>query len=175
MPQKKNPDIAELVRGKSGRVFGNLMAVLTVVKGLPLAYNSDLQEDKEALFDTVDTATASLTALAAMVTHLEFNEETMAEAASDGFLLATDLAEYLVAAGMPFREAHECTGRIVLFCLENDRTPTDLDVDELRGFSTMFGDDIAVMMTASRSVDRRKAVGGTSRANLKRRLRKLCR
>jgi argininosuccinate lyase len=154
-------------------VYGNLVALLTAIKGLPLAYNSDLQEDKEPLFDTVDTATASLTTLAAMVRHLQFNEEAMAEAASDGFLLATDLAEYLVSAGVPFREAHEITGRIVLECLETDRTPADLSSADLRAFSSAFGDDIAGLMTAARSVDRRKAIGGTSGSNLKRRLRSL--
>ncbi len=173
MPQKKNPDIAELVRGKSGRVYGNLVSVLTTIKGLPLAYNSDLQEDKEPLFDSVDTATGSLTTLAAMVTSLRFNEEAMAAAASDGFLLATDLAEYLVSAGEPFRKAHEVAGNIVLHCLENDISPTDLDAKALRKFSKKFGDDIERLMTPRQSVDRRKVVGGTASSNLKRRLRKL--
>ena len=175
MPQKKNPDIAELVRGKSGRVYGNLVAVLTTIKGLPLAYNSDLQEDKEPLFDSVDTATGSLVALAAMVKSLRFNEKAMAEAASDGFLLATDLAEYLVDAGVPFRKAHECAGNIVLHCLENDTNPADLSLQQLRKFSKKFGDDIKGLMTPRRSIDRRKVVGATASSNLRRRLRKLAR
>ena len=175
MPQKKNPDIAELVRGKSGRVYGNLVAVLTTIKGLPLAYNSDLQEDKEPLFDSVDTATGSLVALAAMVKSLRFNEKAMAEAASDGFLLATDLAEYLVDAGVPFRKAHECAGNIVLHCLENDTNPADLSLQQLRKFSKEFGDDIKGLMTPRRSIDRRKVVGATASSNLRRRLRKLAR
>jgi argininosuccinate lyase len=173
MPQKKNPDIAELVRGKSGRVYGNLIAVLTAIKGLPLAYNSDLQEDKEPLFDSIDTATGSLTALAAMVTSLRFNEKAMAEAASDGFLLATDLAEYLVSAGEPFRKAHEVAGNIVLHCMENNITPTDLSAKDLRKFNRNFGDDIERLMTPRQSVDRRKVVGATAGSNLRRRLRKL--
>jgi len=175
MPQKKNPDIAELVRGKTGRVYGNLVAVLTAVKGLPLAYNSDLQEDKEPLFDTIDTATGSLLTLAAMVKSLRFNEDAMAEAAGDGFLLATDLAEYLVDAGVPFRKAHECAGNIVLYCLENDTSPTQLTLEQLRGFSEKFGSDIVGLMTARRSVDRRKSAGGTAGSNLRRRLKKLSR
>ncbi len=170
MPQKKNPDIAELVRGKSGRVYGNLVALLTTMKGLPLAYNSDLQEDKEPLFDTVDTANASLRTLAAMVRSLRFNTVRMKEAASDGFLLATDIAEYLVAADTPFREAHEITGRIVLACLERGVAPTDLALDELRKFSPAFRRDVVALLTAEQAVARRKAVGGTAGANVRKRL-----
>jgi len=173
MPQKKNPDIAELVRGKSGRTFGNLVAVLTAMKGLPLAYNSDLQEDKEALFDSVDTAVASLTTLAAMLRSLEFDVDVMRDAASDGFLLATDLAEYLVAAGTPFREAHEITGRVVRHCLERGISPVDLSADELREFSNDFGDDVVRLLEPSRSIDRRKSPGGTAGSNLRKRLRRL--
>jgi argininosuccinate lyase len=175
MPQKKNPDIAELVRGKSGRVYGNLVAVLTAIKGLPLAYNSDLQEDKEPLFDSVDAATGSLVTLAAMVKSLRFNEKAMAEAANDGFLLATDLAEYLVDAGVPFRKAHECAGNIVLHCLEKDVSPADLSLRDLRKFSKKFGDDIKGLMTPQKSIDRRKVIGATASSNLRRRLRKLTR
>ncbi|RMF24036.1 MAG: argininosuccinate lyase [Deltaproteobacteria bacterium] len=173
MPQKKNPDIAELVRGKSGRVFGDLMALLTVLKGLPLAYNSDLQEDKEALFDAVDTSTASLEALAALMRSLEFDRRRMAAAAADGFLLATDIAEYLVARGIPFRRAHEITGRIVRWCLDHDTDPTKLSAEELGRFSDAFEDDIARLLTPQRAIARRKAIGGTSGANLRRRLRRL--
>jgi argininosuccinate lyase len=173
MPQKKNPDIAELVRGKSGRVYGNLVSLLTTMKGLPLAYNSDLQEDKEPLFDTVDTANASLRTLAAMIRSLRFNTARMKDAASDGFLLATDLAEYLVAAGTPFREAHEITGRIVLHCLERGVSPTDLSLDEFRKFSKDFSRDLLALLTAEQAVARRKSVGGTSGANVRRRLAEL--
>ena len=173
MPQKKNPDIAELVRGKSGRVYGNLVSLLTTMKGLPLAYNSDLQEDKEPLFDTVDTANASLRTLAAMIRSLRFNTARMKDAASDGFLLATDLAEYLVAAGTPFREAHEITGRIVLHCLERGISPTDLSLDEFRKFSKAFSRDLLALLTAEQAVARRKTIGGTSGVNVRRRLAEL--
>ena len=173
MPQKKNPDIAELVRGKSGRVYGNLVALLTTMKGLPLAYNSDLQEDKEPLFDTADTANGSLRTLAAMIRSLRFNTERMAAAASDGFLLATDIAEYLVAAGVPFRESHEITGRIVLDCLERGIAPTDLSLAELREFSPRFGADIVTLLTPAQAVARRRATGGTAGSNLRRRLKRL--
>jgi argininosuccinate lyase len=173
MPQKKNPDIAELVRGKSGRTLGNLVSVLTVLKGLPLAYNSDLQEDKEPLFDSVDTARSSLAIMAALLGSLRFREERMREAASDGFLLATDLAEHLVAAGVPFRQAHEITGRIVAHCLERGISPTDLTDDELRTFSAAFGPDVRRLLTADRSVSRRKSSGGTAGSNLTRRLASL--
>lgn len=173
MPQKRNPDIAELVRGKSGRTFGNLVAVLTAIKGLPLAYNSDLQEDKEPLFDSVDTATGALGAMASLVASLKFNEEAMREAASDGFLLATDLAEYLVAAGLPFRRAHEITGRIVRHCLDNGISPTDLDTRALRKFSPSFGDDAIAILNTDAAVARRRSAGGTAGRNLKKRLARL--
>ena len=173
MPQKKNPDIAELVRGKSGRTFGNLMAVLTAMKGLPLAYNSDLQEDKEALFDSLDTALGSLGALAAMVRSLTFNESAMAAAASDGFLLATDLAEYLVAAGLPFRQAHETVGRIVRHCLDRGLDLTELSAEDLGRFSEHLGKEAASLLSAEQAVARRRSPGGTSGTNLAKRLRAL--
>jgi argininosuccinate lyase len=173
MPQKKNPDIAELVRGKSGRVFGNLVAVLTAMKGLPLAYNSDLQEDKEPLFDTVDTAVGSLGTLAAMLRSLTFNTERMAEAGCDGFLLATDLAEMLVAAGVPFREAHEIVGRIVGDCLVRGIAPDELDEVELAGYSAAFPADVRRRLTARQAIARRTSPGGTSGTNLRKRLRAL--
>ena len=173
MPQKKNPDIAELVRGKSGRVYGNLISVLTTIKGLPLSYNSDLQEDKEPLFDTVDTATGSLTALAALVRSLAFDTDAMREAASDGFLLSTDIAEYLVQVGLPFRDAHEITGQIVAHCLDRGVEPTDLNLEELKTFSPKFGADVLRCLDPQRAVNRRKAIGGTSGANVTRRLKKL--
>jgi argininosuccinate lyase len=173
MPQKKNPDIAELVRGKSGRVFGNLIAVLTAIKGLPLAYNSDLQEDKEPLFDTVDTANASLRILAAMLRSLTFDAERMAAASSDGFLLATDLAEILVAGGVPFREAHEIVGRIVRDCIARGTSPDRLSAEELHAYSEAFGDHAAERMTPVEAVERRRSPGGTSGDNLKKRLAEL--
>lgn len=173
MPQKKNPDIAELVRGKSGRAFGNLMAVLTVMKGLPLSYNSDLQEDKEALFDSADTAIASVDAMAKLLASLSFDEEAMAAAASDGLLLATDLAEYLVARGVPFREAHEITGRVVRHCLETGVDLGELGAADLRGFSEEFGDDVSTILSAERAVARRRSPGGTSGTNIAKRMKEL--
>ena len=170
MPQKKNPDIAELVRGKSGRVFGNLVSLLTTAKGLPLAYNSDLQEDKEPLFDSVDTAVSSLTILAAMLRSLTFDEDAMRRAASDSFLLATDIAEILVARGVPFRQAHEVVGRIVRHCLEQRIEITSLTSAELERFSPALGGaadrkaraTVASLLTLDQSVTRRLSYGGTS-------------
>jgi len=170
MPQKKNPDIAELVRGKSGRVFGNLVALLTTVKGLPLAYNSDLQEDKEPLFDSIDQAVPSLTVLAAMLRSLTFDEEAMRRAASDSFLLATDLAEILVARGVPFRDAHEVVGKIVRHCLDGKVELTSLSSAELERFSPALGAtgdkkagaSVASLLTLDQAVARRTSYGGTS-------------
>jgi len=183
MPQKKNPDIAELVRGKTGRVYGNLVSVLTAVKGLPLTYNFDLQEDKEPLFDSVDTTLSCLTILAAMVRSLTFVEDTMRTAASDPMLLATDLAEILVARGMPFRQAHAVVGKIVRHCLDSGKALTELDSRELAAFSPLLGADadrragetVAQLLTLDRSVARRASLGGTSPALVKRRLRTLAR
>ncbi|MFN2376394.1 MAG: argininosuccinate lyase [Candidatus Binatia bacterium] len=170
MPQKKNPDIAELVRGKSGRVFGNLVSLLTTAKGLPLAYNSDLQEDKEPLFDSVDTAVPCLTVLAAMLRSLTFDEAAMRRAASDPFLLATDLAEILVARGVPFREAHEVVGRIVRHCLDENVDLTALNSAQLERFSPALGAaadrkegaTVASLLTLEQAVARRTSEGGTS-------------
>jgi argininosuccinate lyase len=173
MPQKKNPDIAELVRGKSGRVFGDLVAVLTAMKGLPLAYNSDLQEDKEPLFDAVDSSVGSLHTLAAMIRSLTFNVERMAEAASDGFLLATDLAEYLVARGLPFREAHEVVGRIVRDCTQRGTAPDALSAAQLARYSDRFGADVTKILNVPSAIARRCSPGGTSGVNLEKRLRAL--
>ncbi|MFT4572677.1 MAG: argininosuccinate lyase, partial [Candidatus Binatia bacterium] len=174
MPQKKNPDIAELVRGKTGRVIGNLVALLTTIKGLPLAYNSDLQEDKESLFDTADTAVASLRTLAAMVRHLTFDEETMRRAASDSLLLATDLAEFLVAEGVAFRDAHEAVGSLVRLAVDTDRGLDELMSGELLAAHAVFDPDkVATILDLDRSIARRTSIGGTSGTLVRRRLRKL--
>jgi len=183
MPQKKNPDIAELARGKSGRVVGNLVSLLVTAKGLPLAYNSDLQEDKEPLFDSVDTALASLTVLAAMVRSLTFDEAAMRRAASDPMLLATDLAEILVARGVPFRQAHEVVGKIVRHCLETGADLTSLDSNTLAAFSPVLGlrgdreagVAVASLLTLEQAVARRTSAGGTSASLVKKRLRVLAR
>jgi len=181
MPQKKNPDIAELVRGKSGRVFGNLVALLTTVKGLPLAYNSDLQEDKEPLFDSVDQAVPCLTVLAAMLRSLRFDEAAMRRAASDSFLLATDLAEILVARGVPFRDAHEVVGKIVRHCLDKGVELTSLTSTEFERFSPALGAaadrkagaTVASLLTLDQAVARRTSQGGTSGSLVTRRVKAL--
>ncbi len=162
MPQKKNPDVAELVRGKSGRVYGHLMSLLTMMKGLPLAYNRDLQEDKEALFDTVDTVRQSLRILAKLWEHVSVNKERMEEMAAAGFTLATDVAEYLVLKGVPFRLAHQIVGKIVRYCLEEGKELESLTLDELRGFSKVIDEKIYTVLDLKHSVDSRNSVGGTS-------------
>ncbi len=173
MPQKKNPDIAELVRGKSGRVYGNLLALLTAIKGLPLAYNSDLQEDKEPLFDSTDSAIGSLEQLSGLTASLSFDIERMADAGSEDLMLATDLAEYLVGRGVPFRDAHEVCGSIVAHVIKTGTKLTELDAATLSGFSDAFEADAAKMLDPRAAVARRTSPGGTSGSNLKKRLRKL--
>jgi argininosuccinate lyase len=172
MPQKKNPDVAELVRGKSGRVFGALQAVLVTMKGLPLAYQSDLQEDKEPLFDAADTAIASLEVLAALLPKLRFDTERMREAAR-GFILATELADYLVEKGVPFREAHAVVGRIVRYCLKEGRDLDKLRLEELTAFSRRFDADVLSRLDPEEAVRRRRAPGGTAPENVERRLKRI--
>ncbi len=162
MPQKKNPDVAELVRGKSGRVYGHLMSLLTMMKGLPLAYNRDLQEDKEPLFDTVDTVRQSLIILARHWEHLTVNRERMEEMATTGFTLATDVAEYLVVKGMPFRQAHLVVGKIVRYCLEQGKKLEEITLQEFRGFAKVISEDIYTSLDLKHSVDSRDSIGGTS-------------
>lgn len=173
MPQKKNPDVAELVRGKTGRLTGNLVALLTTLKGLPLTYNRDLQEDKEPVFDTVDTVSACLRVLGAMVPKLRFNRERLQAAATRGFTLATELADYLSVRGVPFREAHGVVGAIVRHCLATGRQLEDLDIDELQRFSPHFGPDVRSWLSAQAAVARRRATGGTAPENVRRQLRRL--
>ncbi len=173
MPQKKNPDILELVRGKTGRVYGDLIAILTLMKGLPLAYNRDMQEDKEPLFDTVDTVSACLHVLCQMMKKIRFDRDNMAKATFAGFLTATDIAEYLVKKGMPFREAHGVTGRIVSYCTDKGRTLEQLEVNELKGFSKLIGKDISECITAGASVKGKKSYGSTSIKHVTARIKKL--
>ncbi|NLA75349.1 MAG: argininosuccinate lyase, partial [Deltaproteobacteria bacterium] len=142
MPQKKNPDVLELIRGKTGRVYGNLMALLTTMKGLPLTYNKDMQEDKEGLFDTADTIEQCLTVLGMLVSEMKFNSEKMLSATEEGHLMATDLADYLVNKGMTFRNAHEIVGRVVLFAIDQKRTLNQLTLQELQGFSRQITEDV---------------------------------
>lgn len=162
MPQKKNPDVAELVRGKTGRVYGNLMALLTVLKGLPLAYHTDLQEDKERLFDTVDTLKACLAMTAGMVATLRVRSETMAAAVRQDFANATDLADYLAKKGMPFRDAHAVVGRIVAHCLDRGVYLSDLALADLRGFSDLIADDVFAAIAPETCVALRRSRGGTA-------------
>ncbi len=164
MPQKKNPDVPELVRGKSGRVIGDLVCLLTVMKGLPLAYNRDLQEDKEPLFDAAATLGESLTVLTGAVATLRVDAERMGRAAADPMLLATDLAEALVREGVPFREAHEAVGRVVAHCVEKDLDLGSLSREDLRAFHASFPADAATLMGLERSLEARTLVGGTARA-----------
>src|SRR5262249_5853142 len=158
MPQKKNPDVAELVRGKSGRVIGALVALLTTMKGLPLAYNRDLQEDKPALFGPADTLSACLAGLAAMLPGLVFRTDGMA-AAADGLLLATDLADLLVERGVPFRRAHEIVGRLVRHCLASGTALRDLDAAVLRQHSPLLTPALVRRLTPEFSVARRRVLG----------------
>ncbi|MBI2953096.1 MAG: argininosuccinate lyase [Chloroflexi bacterium] len=161
MPQKKNPDIAELTRGKTGRVYGHLQAILTTLKGLPLTYNRDLQEDKEGFFDTVDTLDACLDICNRMLTTTRIRPRAMRAAAGEGLILATDVADYLVRRGLPFRQAHEVVGRLVAHCLTAGKDFTQLDLDEYRGFSSLFDEEI-FEITVDTSVAARKGSGGTS-------------
>ncbi len=160
MPQKKNPDVAELIRGKSGRVFGDLTALLTVLKGLPLAYNKDMQEDKEALFDAADTVKKCLLIFRPLVATMRVRKENMAQAARGGFTNATDLADYLVQRGVPFREAHEIVGRAVAYCLEHNKSLDELSLEELRGFSSSINEDVYEAIAVARCVAARSVTGG---------------
>ncbi|HRR90017.1 MAG TPA: argininosuccinate lyase [Eubacteriales bacterium] len=167
MPQKKNPDIAELVRGKSGRAVGNLVALFTVMKGLPLAYNKDMQEDKELLFDSVDTVKACLDVFAGMLATSKFQGEKMAKAAKTGFLNATDISDYLAKKGLPFREAYKITGRLVAYCIENRAEPEALTLETLKQFSELFESDVYASITLASCVNSRSSEGGTSPASVK--------
>ncbi len=168
MPQKKNPDVPELIRGKTGRVYGNLVTLLTVMKALPLAYNKDMQEDKEPLFDTLDTLLGSLKIFAAMIAAMTVNVENMRRAAGSGFSTATDIADYLVRKGLPFRAAHEVVGKIVRFCVEQNKTLPELTLAEYQRFSPMIDKDIYECVTLEASVNARSATGGTAREAVRR-------
>src|SRR5258708_756909 len=162
MPQKKNPDSMELVRGKAGRVFGHLTALLTTMKGLPLAYNKDMQEDKEAIFDTVDTVKASLDVTSTVLGNIRLNETKMREAATRGYLNATELADYLVRKGMPFREAHESVGRVVMHAIERKIELDDLSLDELKSCSPLIEQDVFESLALERTLATKSQAGGTA-------------
>lgn len=167
MPQKKNPDVAELTRGKTGRVYGDLLALLTVMKGLPLAYNKDLQEDKEAIFDAVDTVQLCLPALQGMMRTAQIKENVMRHAAAGGFTNATDLADYLVGKGLPFRDAHAVSGRMVRACLDRGQSLADLTVDEMRVFSPLIESDVFDAIGLEQCVARRQISGGPAPAAMR--------
>jgi argininosuccinate lyase len=173
MPQKKNPDVAELGRGKTGRVYGNLTALLTVMKGLPLAYNRDMQEDKEPVFDTADTVTKTLAVFARMLATMTVNREAMRKAAEDGFITATDLADYLVRKGVPFRQAHDIVGRAVLRAMELRCGLMNMPLDEYKKLSPQIQDDVYEALSLEASVGRRTSYGGTASTGLKRRIEAL--
>ncbi len=162
MPQKKNPDSLELIRGKSARVFGHLTALLALTKGLPLAYNKDLQEDKEALFDTIDTLTGSLRVAATVLRHVELNRERARQAAIADYTNATDLADYLVRKGLEFRKAHEVIGRIVVYAIERNRELHELSLEECRQFSPLFDEDLFAAISLESSLAGKRQVGGTA-------------
>lgn len=161
MPQKKNPDMAELIRGKTGRVYGNLFSLLTILKGLPLAYNKDMQEDKEGMFDTVHTVLGSLKIFAGMVDTMTVHEGRMKDAVQNDFSNATELADYLAAKGIPFREAHEITGKLVFTCIQKGCFLLDLSMEELKEASNVIEEDIYGVLSPYEAVKRRKSLGGT--------------
>lgn len=167
MPQKKNPDIAELIRGKTGRVYGNLTNILTILKSLPLAYNKDMQEDKPPLFDTVETVKICLEIFVQMINSTTFNKDKMKKAVSAGFMNATDVADYLVRKGIPFRSSHEIVGKMVLYCIENDKTIDSLTLDEFNRFSSNFEKDIVEAVNPETCIRSKISVGSTSPNSVK--------
>ena len=161
MPQKKNPDMAELIRGKTGRVYGNLLGLLTVMKSLPLAYNKDLQEDKEGMFDTVETILNSLDVLAGMLSSMQVNEAKMQQSTENDFSNATELADYLAEKGLPFREAHEIVGKLVLDSIKHGKNIQDWDLEELQVYHPLIEEDIYIYLRPETAVQRRNSLGGT--------------
>jgi argininosuccinate lyase len=173
MPQKKNPDAAELIRGKSGRVTGNLVSLITMMKGLPLAYNKDLQEDKEPVFDTVTTLHMSLTVFDGMIKSARFKKLSLDALRSGGFLTATDLADYLALKGVPFRDAHEITGKTVAYCLEKEKNLEQLSFVELKKISRRFEEDVFEFISLENSVRRKNVYGGTANRRVLEQIKRL--
>ena len=172
MPQKVNPDAAELVRGKTGRIYGNLVSLLTTLKGLPLAYNKDLQEDKEPLFDTTEQMLAMLCVLSAMIPGIKPNKDKMLQATEEGFLLATDVADYLATKGLPFRQAHEVAGMLIKYCLKYGKVLEKLKLTELKKHSLLFKKDVFSWLSTEASIDRRLSFGGTATKNVKQEIKR---
>ena len=168
MPQKKHPDIAELVRGKTGRVYGALFSLLTTMKGIPLAYNKDMQEDKEMAFDAMDTAKGCLALFEGMLSSMRFRKDTMRKSASLGFTNATDAADYLVNHGVPFRDAHGIIGRIVLYCIEKGIAIEDMGLEELKQFSEAFEEDIYQAVSMEICVNKRLTIGAPGKEAMER-------
>ena len=166
MPQKKNPDIAELVRGKTGRVYGALMSLLTTMKGIPLAYNKDMQEDKELAFDAFDTAKGCIALFTGMIDTMKFNKDVMRKSANNGFTNATDAADYLVKKGVPFRDAHGIVGRIVLYCIDKGIAIDDMSIDELKAMSPVFEEDVFDAISMETCVSTRCTVGAPSKTSM---------
>ena len=166
MPQKKNPDIAELVRGKTGRIYGNLMSILTTMKALPLAYNKDMQEDKEGIFDSIDNIKLSIEIFYSMLDTISINEEKIFISMRTGFLNATDVADYLAKHDIPFRQAHKITGEIVSYCENNNITIDDMSLEDFQKFSKIFKEDILTEITIKNCVNKRNSFGGTSIKNV---------
>jgi argininosuccinate lyase len=172
MPQKKNPDLPELIRGKTGRVYGHLVALLTTMKGLPLSYNKDLQEDKEALFDTVDTVEPCLSVLIRLLKEVSFNGEKMRKATEEGYLVATDLADYLVGKGMTFRKAHETVGKMILFAIDQKKELSQLNLEEMKKFERKIEKDVYGWLDPTSCIKRRNLPGGTGPEAVKKSLQK---
>ena len=173
MPQKKNPDVPELVRGKTGRVYGTLINLLTTLKALPLSYNRDLQEDKPALFDALDTVVASVDVLTELMRRLTVNRNVLKQTVQSGGMLATEVADYLVTRGVPFRDAHAITGRLVRAALDQGRELTDFSIEELRTFSERIEKDLFARLTVTAAIDRKSQVGGTARTRVEQRIKDL--
>ena len=172
MPQKKNPDAAELIRGKTGRIYGNLINLLTMMKALPLAYNHDMQEDKEPLFDTVSTLETSLFLMSKMIETMQVNKEKMETSTKGDFSTATELADYLVKKGLTFREAHKLVGKIVLYCLENNNHLENLALSELKAFHKSFNESTLKILTPQAAVKAKDSYGGTSLNRVKESIQK---
>lgn len=170
MPQKKNPDVPELLRGKTGRVYGSLIGLLTVLKGLPLAYNKDMQEDKEGVFDTAETLEGALRLLAPMLETMTVYKENMYRAVKEDYSNATDIADYLAAKGIPFREAHEVIGKIVLYAIQQEKFLLDLSLEEYQSFSPLFQEDIYKVLAPMNVVNARKSEGGTGKEQVEKQL-----
>jgi len=173
MPQKKNPDVPELVRGKTGRVYGHLFNLLTTLKALPLSYNRDLQEDKPALFDALDTVVASVDVLTELMRRLTINRDVLKQTVQSGGMLATEVADYLVTRGVPFRDAHAITGRLVRAALDQGRELTDFSLEELQAFSARIEKNLFLRLTVTAAIDRKSQVGGTARTRVEQRIKDL--